>query len=199
MQSFGEWTIRQPGGDVPMVSQAVNSLAPGMIQIRFRGEAQPGATLVGTPVDVAPSVTVRLFDDAPPEMVVDEPTVLDVEGTEVVIDVLEYDLTEGYALWHSEPDSPATVEIVVTLVGTEDLGTESSLPIRIGSFETWAAFLGQDVRADVPTWNTRGELRLYRSGPFRFDEDLIETVTVDAIVTLATNPADPVEIPIPIP
>jgi len=178
-----------------MTSQATDSSAPGMFQIGFRGEVKPQAVLAGVPVEPSDTTTIRIFDDAPTELTVDEPIVLDVEGTEVVIDYLEYDLQEGFAVWHTDPDAPATVEIVVTLTGTEGFGS-GSLPYRIGSFDSWATFTGQDVRADVPTWSTEGELRLNRAGAFRLDRDAIESITVDVIVALASDPGDPVTIPI---
>lgn len=197
MQSFSEFVLQQPDGSVRSWSQSADFDAPGMITVGFPEPLQPGAVVEATPVDVGEPVTIRLFDDAPAEMVVSEPIVLDVDGTEVVIDYFEYDLDEGYAAWHSDPDTPAVVDIVVTLVGTEGLGTGDVLPIRILSFESVAVWLGQDVQGDVPTWSTGGELRLGRAGPFRFDEDLIESITVDVVVTLATNPGTPIEIPIP--
>lgn len=196
MPSVGTWEIHGPGGDAPMVSQAVSDVAPGMYQIRFPGGVQPDSVLVGMPTEQSDAVTVRLWDDAPAEMDTQEPIEIDVDGIPVVIDRLSYNLDRGYAEWTSPSGIPMTVELVITLVGTEGLGTRGELPIRVGSFETLGVFLGTDEPIDAPAWNTSGQFTLDRAGPFRFDEELIERIAVDVIVKVATDLGDPVEIPL---
>ena len=197
MQSIGEWVLRNPSGDVAMVSQIVNDfIVPGMTQIRFPGLIEDGAVLVATPVEGFSAHTVRLFDDVPTEMAVSEPIDFVADGVPVILEDVSWSLTRGYASWLSPTNTPLTVEVIVSLVGTEGDG-RGDLPIRISSNETFGVLLATDERVDVPAWNTHGQLILNRDGAFRFDEDRIESVIVDAVVQVPSGLAAPIEIPMP--
>ncbi|MCB1247155.1 MAG: hypothetical protein KDB69_07815 [Acidimicrobiia bacterium] len=195
MQSFTDWILQQPGGELAASGQVAQSGSPGIITIRFPGPIGPDAVLTATPVEPGTTTTVRLFDDAPEAMVVDQPIPVVVADEEIVVDFLEYGLDDGYAAWYSPTGVSAEVSIVVTLLGTEGLGPEG-LPIRIGSFNSTSQWLGQDARTEVPSWATHGEMHLFRSGPFRFDQDLIKEITVDLVAVYPTDPQPSVAIPI---
>jgi hypothetical protein len=195
MTSIGSWILRNPGGDVAMVSQTSHDV-PGMFQIRFPAPIAEGAILVASPTEEWREETVLLLDDVPTEMVVEEPIEVDVGGVPVVISELSWSLTRGYAQWLSPGGVPLTVNIVVTLLGTDGAGI-GDLPIRIMSYESVALYLDTDARTDVPSWNTQGQLVLGRAGVFEFDEGLIESVTVDAVIRIASNFGQDVEIPLP--
>lgn len=197
MQSIGEWVLRNPSGDVPMVSQVVNDfIVPGMTQIRFPGRIEDGAVLVAAPVEGFSAHTVRLFDDVPTEMTVPDPVEFVADGVPVVLNDLSWSLTRGYSAWLSPTATPITVEVIVSLLGTEGDG-RGDLPIRVTSNETFGVMLATEERVDVPAWNTHGQLVLNRDGAFRFDEDEIVSVVVDAVVQVPSGLASPIEIPLP--
>jgi hypothetical protein len=194
--SVARWELNSPDGLHDMVGQAVDSASPAFLQVAFDGVIEPsGAVLSAYLMTSESSVAVMIDDDAPQEQVIDVPFEIDADGTPIVIERLNYNDDWGYVLWSGSEDTPATVEIVVSYLGTEGWSTENNLPARVISFGSTEVFLGIDGDIDIPQWAFGAQNRMDRDF-FRIDDDLIERVTLEAIVSLALEEADPIDFPL---
>ena len=195
--SVARWELSSPAGQHDMVGQVVDSVAPAFLQVAFEGVVDPvGAVLSAHLMTSESSFEVMLDDDAPQEQVIDVPFEVDVDGTPIVIERLNYNDDWGYVSWDSPEGTPATVEIVVSYLGTEGWNEENDLPARVITFGSTEVFLAIEGDIDIPQWAFGGQDRMDRNGPFHIDHDLIERVTLEAIVSLALDEADPIEFPL---
>jgi hypothetical protein len=195
--SVARWEMTSPNGLHEMVGQVVDSASPALLQVAFDGVIDPsGAVLSAYLMTEESSVTVMIDDNAPQEQVIDVPFEIDADGTPIVIERLNYNDDWGYVSWSGREESPATVEIVVSYLGTEGWNEENDLPARVITFGSTEVFLGVESDIDIPRWSFSAQDRMDRSGPFHIDDDLIERVTLEAIVSLALEEADAVEFPL---
>ena len=195
--SVARWELSSPGGQHDMVGQAVDSASPAFLQVAFDGVVDPvGAVLSAHLLTSESSSEVMLDDDAPQEQVIDVPFEVDVDGTPIVIGRLNYNDDWGYVSWDSPGGTPASVEIVISYLGTEGWSAENDLPARVITFGSTEVFLGLEGDIDIPQWAFAGQDRMDRHGPFHIDHDLIERVTLEAIVSLAVDEADAIEFPL---
>jgi hypothetical protein len=194
--SVARWELTSPNGLQEMVGQVVDSASPAFLQVAFNGVIDPsGAVLSAYLMTSESSVTVMIDDDAPQEQIIDVPFEIDADGMPIVIERLNYNDDWGYVSWSSPEETPATVEIVVSYLGTEGWSTENDLPARVITFGSTEVFLGIDGDIDIPQWAFGAQNRMDRDF-FRIDQDLIERVTLEAIVSLALEEADAVEFPL---
>jgi hypothetical protein len=195
--SFARWELLSPGGQHTMVGQTADSAAPAFIEVGFDGDVDPAGAVVSAYVATSESSTrVVIQDDAPRDQIIDTPFEIDVEGTSILIERLNYNDDWGYVRWDSPDRIPATVEIIVSYLGTEDEDMGSDLPVRVITFGSAEVFLGVEGDLDISLWTVGSQSRMDRSGPFRFDHDLISRVTVEAAVSLALSEASAVELPL---
>lgn len=196
-RSVAQWELNSRDGQHVMVGQAVDSGSPAFFQVAFDGVVEPsGAVLSAYLMTSESSVTVMIDDDAPQEQVIEVPFEIDADGTPIVIERLNYNDDWGYVSWNGPDETPATVEIVVSYLGTEGWSTENDLPARVITFGSTEVFLGIDGDIDIPQWAFGAQNRMDRRGPFHIDHDLIERVTLEAIVSLALEQADAIEFPL---
>jgi hypothetical protein len=203
-RSVARWELKSPDGQHEMVGQVVDSASPALLQVAFDGVVEPsGAVLSAHLMTSESSVTVMIDDDAPQEQVIDVPFEIDADGTPIVIERLNYNDDWGYVSWSGSEETPATVEIVVSYLGTEGWNSENDLPARVITFGSTEVFLGIDGDIDIPQWAFGAQNRMDRDF-FRIDQDLIERITLEAImritleaiISLALEEADPIDFPL---
>jgi hypothetical protein len=195
-RSVARWELKSPDGQHEMVGQVVDSASPALFQVAFDGVVEPsGAVLSAYLMTSESSVTVMIDDDAPQEQVIDVPFEIDADGTPIMIERLNYNDDWGYVSWSGPEQTPATVEIVVSYLGTEGWNAENDLPARVITFGSTEVFLGIEGDIDIPHWAFGAQNRMDRDF-FRIDQDLIERITLEAIISLALEEADPIELPL---
>lgn len=198
MRSIADWYLETSEGRVEPYNQATSNGAAGGIQLGFDGTADPAdATLVITPAASVTTQRITLFEAAPIELLVEEPTTVEVAGVPIVIDRLFYNDVWGHIAWHSPDGVPATVEVVVSFLGTEGIVNESDLPLRIISFHSASIFFDLEGGPfEVPAWGTSGQATLDRHGPFAYDETTAQSVLVELVISVAETADESIEIPL---
>jgi hypothetical protein len=197
MRSIADWYLETGSGRIEPYNQTVNDIASGTIQFGFDGLAEPaGATLVVRPAASFSTQRVTLLEDAPIELLVEEPITVDVGGVPIVIDRLFYNDVWGHIAWHSPDDVPATVEVIVSFLGTEGIVNDTDLPLRIISFNSASVFFDIEGPFEVPAWATSGQAALRRHGPFSYDETTAQSVLVEVVISVADVADETVQIPL---
>jgi len=197
MDSVSRWEVETPSGTIAMEDQAANEVAPGLIQIGFESQiTSSAATLVAHRAASSSTSTIVLIDGGPTSLEIEEPITVDADGVPIVIDSLFYNDIWGHFAWHSPTGVAATVEVIVSFLGTEGIVNDSELPLRMISFSSAEVFFGVEGDFDVPQWNTSGEESLDRHGPFRYDESTVESVMVEVRVSVVDQIDPPALFPL---
>lgn len=200
MRSIADWYIEAGGETISGYNQTSNDLTSGGVQLGFDGTVMPlGSTLVLRQAASVASERITLIENAPPELLIDEPMTVEVGGVSIVIDRLFYNDVWGHVEWHSPEGVPATVEVIVSFLGTEGIVNDTDLPLRMISFNSAAVFFDVEGPFEVPAWNVVGQATLDRHGPFRYDESSVQSVLVEVVVSVATAAESVIEIPLDLP
>lgn len=197
MRSIADWWIEGPGGRIDAYRQSTDGTAPGTLTLGVEGVADPTrSTLVVVPAASSSSARITLLEDAAIEQLITEPITVEVAGATIVIDRLFYNDVWGHFSWHSVDGVPATVQVVVSFLGTEGIVNDTDLPLRVHSFHTASVFFDIDGPYEVPEWGVSGQETLDRHGPIAYDETTVESVLVEVLVSVAEVGSESIEIPL---